>query len=107
MYFNKRHNRVGALFQNTYKASLIKDDAYLWHISRYIHLNPQDINLDYVKYPYSSYAYYMQEKTADWLDTQRILDLHDGDKSAYAVFVEDYEAMRKMYQVIKHQLADR
>jgi hypothetical protein len=49
----------------------------------------------------------MQEKTADWLDTQRILDLHDGDKSAYAVFVEDYEAMRKMYQVIKHQLADR
>ena len=39
-YFNKRYKRSGSLFESRYKASLISDDAYLEHISRYIHLNP-------------------------------------------------------------------
>lgn len=41
-YFNKKYSRVGHLFQGVYKASLISTDAYVQHISRYIHLNPKD-----------------------------------------------------------------
>lgn len=40
MYFNKKYDRVGSLFQGTYKAALIDRDEYLLHLSRYIHLNP-------------------------------------------------------------------
>ncbi|MBI2591928.1 transposase [Candidatus Saccharibacteria bacterium] len=43
LYFNRVHKGRGRLFESTYEASLINDEAYLWHISRYIHLNPQDI----------------------------------------------------------------
>jgi putative transposase len=40
-YFNKKYNRSGPLFESRYKSSRISDDAYLMHISRYIHLNPK------------------------------------------------------------------
>jgi putative transposase len=38
--FNRRHKRVGHLFQNRYKSSLIDSNRYLAEIIRYIHLNP-------------------------------------------------------------------
>jgi putative transposase len=38
--FNRRHNRVGHLFQNRYKSIVCDGDAYLLELVRYIHLNP-------------------------------------------------------------------
>ena len=38
--FNRRHRRVGHLFQGRYKAILVDRDDYLVELSRYIHLNP-------------------------------------------------------------------
>lgn len=38
--FNKRHKRVGHLFQGRYKAILIQKDSHLLEVSRYIVLNP-------------------------------------------------------------------
>ena len=40
MYFNIRHERNGALFQGTFKATHAKDDRYLSYLLSYIHLNP-------------------------------------------------------------------
>ena len=37
--FNKRHKRVGPLFQGRYKAILMEKEAYGVELSRYIHLN--------------------------------------------------------------------
>ena len=39
-YFNRRHKRVGHLYQGRYKAILVDKDAYLSVLSQYIHLNP-------------------------------------------------------------------
>ncbi len=38
--FNRRHNRVGHVFQGRYKAILVEKEAYLLELSRYIVLNP-------------------------------------------------------------------
>ncbi len=40
MYFNKRHNRTGALFQGKFKATHADTDRYLTYLFAYIHLNP-------------------------------------------------------------------
>jgi len=40
LYFNRRHGRVGHLFQNRYNATPIEDDAHLRHSIRYVHVNP-------------------------------------------------------------------
>jgi len=38
--FNKRHKRVGHLFQGRYKAILIQKDSHLLEVCRYVVLNP-------------------------------------------------------------------
>ena len=38
--FNKRHNRVGHIFQGRYKAILIQKESHLLEASRYVVLNP-------------------------------------------------------------------
>lgn len=40
MYFNKRNERSGALFQGVFKAEHVKEDRYLKYLLSYIHLNP-------------------------------------------------------------------
>ncbi len=40
MYFNKRNERRGALFEGTYKAKHAEEDRYLRYLISYIHLNP-------------------------------------------------------------------
>ncbi len=40
MYFNKKNNRSGSLFQGRFGAELLDDDNYLKYIFAYIHLNP-------------------------------------------------------------------
>lgn len=40
MYFNKKHDRTGALFQGKFKAEHVDSDEYLKYLFAYIHLNP-------------------------------------------------------------------
>lgn len=39
-YFNKRHDRVGPLFQGRYKSQHVTSDTHLKYLFAYIHLNP-------------------------------------------------------------------
>lgn len=40
MYFNKRHERTGSLFQGKFKATHANEDRYLKYLISYIHMNP-------------------------------------------------------------------
>jgi len=78
IYFNRKHRRVGHLFQNRYKSILCQEDAYLLELVRYIHLNPirakivPDLKfLD--KYAYSGHAAIMGKKKNGWQDTDYVL----------------------------------
>jgi len=80
IYFNRKHRRVGHLFQNRYKSILCQEDAYLLELVRYIHLNPirakivADLKfLD--KYAYSGHTAIMGRKKNDWQDTDYVLKL--------------------------------
>ncbi len=72
-YFNKKYGRVGPLFQGRYKAVLVDNDAYLLHLSRYIHLNPSEYSSNLVE-AYSSYSDYLGFRNASWVNTKTILD---------------------------------
>jgi REP element-mobilizing transposase RayT len=101
-YFNRKHARRGPLFESRYKSSPIIKDAYLHHISRYIHLNPR-----YWKtYPYSSYVYIRKAKEPVWLQPGKVLELFNDNRDEYKSFIEDYEEYKKLLDEIKHELAD-
>ncbi len=101
MYFNKKYKRSGPLFESRYKASMITDDAYLEHITRYIHLNPRQ----WRDYEYSSLPYYLHQVTDEWIDPEKILQLFSGPDE-YLQFVEDYEQNKEMMDILKHELAN-
>src|SRR4030042_6401217 len=48
-YYNRRHNRVGHLYQGRYKSILVEKESYLSVLSRYIHLNPVRIKAVEIK----------------------------------------------------------
>lgn len=43
MYFNKKYNRVGSLFQGRFKAVLVSKDSHFIHLPFYIHCNPLEL----------------------------------------------------------------
>lgn len=61
-YYNRRHKRVGYLFQNRYKSVICEEDAYFRKLVAYIHLNPLRGGLvaslrELDDYPWCSHAF--------------------------------------------------
>jgi putative transposase len=73
--YNRRHRKVGHLFQGRFKGILVDRDAYLLEVCRYVDLNPVRARMvrDPAKWRWSSYAAHMGVKVApDWLDTAAV-----------------------------------
>jgi putative transposase len=100
MYFNKKYHRVGPLFQGRFKASRIDSEAYIFHISRYIHLNPKK----WQTYQFSSLPYFQGERKATWIRPKRVLDIFKN-KEEYLDFLHDYESYKDSLDEIKWELA--
>jgi putative transposase len=110
MYFNRKYERVGSLFQGKFKAISVETDDYLLHLSRYIHQNPLARGVSLSDYQWSSYRSYIGNQQIPWLNTRNIseyfnnsnpnfsLDGQSRDNrgtsiasSAYQTFVENSE----------------
>jgi REP element-mobilizing transposase RayT len=76
--FNRRHKRVGHLFQNRYKSIVVEEEVYLLELVRYLHLNPlrakvlTDLRaLD--RYPWTGHSALLGTVPRAWQDTATIL----------------------------------
>jgi REP element-mobilizing transposase RayT len=99
-FFNKRHKRVGHLYQGRYKAFMVDADNYLLEVSRYIHLNPvrikalkkKEIQAALMSYEASSLPGFLyKRKRQDFVNYGFLLDTMGGDDSkgrrTYGAFV--------------------
>ncbi|MFZ1258006.1 MAG: transposase [Candidatus Saccharimonas sp.] len=98
MYFNRKYKQSGHLFQGVYKASWIDDEAYLLHITRYIHMNPRS----YIRYKWSSLPHYLGKETPVWLFPERVNEMNPLQ---YRDFLRSYEGKRAELELLKQQLA--
>jgi len=108
---NRRHNRVGHLFQGRYKAILIDKDSYWLEVSRYVVLNP--VRAGMVKepggWPWSSYNATVGAKNPpEWLKVDRLL-AHFGQKPGiarrrYKEFVKDGIGRQSLWSDLKGQI---
>jgi putative transposase len=94
MYFNKKYERVGPVFQGNYKGILVDRDEYLLHLSRYIHRNPEK----YMTYQFSSYSWYLRNFKNDWFDPTSVLNFFSQrsiyipkNSASYQSFVSNYD----------------
>lgn len=92
--FNRRHHRVGHLFQGRYKAFLVERERYLLALIRYIHMNPVKAGLvaKTSRYLWSSDRFYRRGRGTEWLDVDVILRILDPARSRavtrYAALVD-------------------
>lgn len=115
MYFNTKHDRVGALFQGTYRAVHIKDEDYLTHLSRYIHLNPLELHSPQWKkrgvrsplkakaflqeYPWSSYADYLGYNIYPTILDRDLLREIVGKTTQYKNFTEEWADLQGLEEI--------
>jgi putative transposase len=83
-YFNRRHGRVGHVFQGRYKAFLVQEDRYLLALLRYIHLNPVQARIVQRPrdYRWSSDRSLRAGRGPEWLDSDRLLTLIGASRRA-------------------------
>jgi putative transposase len=89
MYFNKKYDHSGSVFQGKYKNTMPKTDEQLLHLTKYIHRNPEGSKPS--DYPYSSYKYYLNQNPPNWLHIKEILSFFSKTNTSkdYKNFVEE------------------
>jgi hypothetical protein len=84
--FNRRHRRVGHLFQNRYKSVVCEENPYLLELVRYIHLNPlrgsvvKDWEELLKTYRWSGHGVLAGKFRNDWQETEYVLRLFGGER---------------------------
>ncbi|MGE3296063.1 MAG: transposase [Porticoccaceae bacterium] len=108
--FNRRHGRVGPLFQGRYKAILVDRDSYLLELCRYVVLNP--IRAGMVKkierYGWSSYPATLGLAACPaWLATDWILGQFAKTRAVarrrYAQFVAEGAGLASPWPEVRGQ----
>ncbi|MBN8554991.1 MAG: transposase [Deltaproteobacteria bacterium] len=81
---NKIHGRDGPLFKGRFKSICVTDEAYLFSLIRYIHLNPVEAGLtaDPSAYRWSSHPFYKNGNHPSWLKCEKILSSFAINQSA-------------------------
>ena len=99
--FNRRHRRVGHLYQGRYKAILVDKDSYLAELSRYVHLNPvrikphqgQSVSEQWrllERYSWSSLPGYLdRSRRQRWMNYEEVLAESGGSPKKYRQFIDD------------------
>ncbi len=102
MYFNKKYERVGPLYQGVYKAVVVESDAQLLHLSSYIHRNLLKLRSSYSKgealltainSQSSSFPEYLRLRNSKWVSTTEISSFFSKKIKAlsYEKFVIGYQ----------------
>ncbi len=109
--FNRRHRKVGHLFQGRFKAILVEKEGYLLELARYIVLNP--VRAKMVKTPdryhWSSYramvglAPVPPALATDWILNQ-FADTRATARRRYAQFVHDGIGVPGPWEEVKGQV---
>ncbi|HIC46590.1 transposase [Methylophaga sp.] len=93
-YFNSTYQRTGTLWEGRFRSCLVQDESYLFHLYRYIELNPVRANMvnDPSEYSWSSYQCNALGARSD------LLTPHDCYVSLGSTEEERCKAYRNMFR---------
>ena len=109
--YNRRHSKVGHLFQGRYKSIIVDAQTYLLELSRYVVLNPVRAGMvkDVFEWPWSSYRSMAGDDTAPaFLNVEMILsqfsEQKDKAKHLYAGFVAEGVGKESIWSNLTQQV---
>lgn len=106
-YFNVKHERRGPLWVGRFKNVHVESDEQLWHLTRYLHLNPVTAHLvdKPERWLFSSYLEYVTpSRVRRPLCEYR--DLLDVRPRSYRAFVEDHIDYQRELERVKHLILE-
>lgn len=98
IYFNRKYDRRGYLYQNRYKSILCQEEEYLLELVRYVHLNPLRGGLvkgmkELDVYRWSGHSVLMGRREAKWQEIEEVLGRFGKKKREairkYRMFIEE------------------
>ena len=89
IYFNKKHERTGHLWQGRFKSWYVTDEVYLYTLMRYIEQNPLKAGIvkQLEAYLYSSYAYFLSDTVPECLQKSWVVQNLQENKEAIRDFL--------------------
>lgn len=109
VWFNRRHQRAGHLFQNRYKSIVCEEDRYLLELVRYIHLNPMRShvvrNLEELDtYHWSGHGVLVGKVRHDWQERGYVLNqfgrVEKQSIRAYRKFIEEGKGLGRRPELV-------
>jgi len=107
--FNRRHQRVGHVFQNRYKSIVCEEDPYLLELVRYVHLNPLRGGLvksleELERYPWSGHGVIVGKLQNQWQERGYVLKQFGREERqairAYRKFIGEGEGLGRRPDLI-------
>lgn len=94
VYFNKRYDRAGHLFQNRYKSILVQTERYFMKLVRYIHMNPVKAGivssveaLD--EYPWTGHYGLLNANSYRWQDKDSVFkEINSEQRTMISTYLE-------------------
>lgn len=105
--FNRRHARVGHLFQGRFHSVLLQKESHLLELLRYVVLNPVRAGLvdSACDWPWSSYRATVGDARAPtWLDTSWTRAQFGGAAHRYREFVAEGKGVPVVWRELKGQI---
>jgi putative transposase len=109
--FNRKHGRVGHVFQGRFKAILVEKDSYLLELARYVVLNPLRAKMvrRLEQWRWSSYrATCGQVTKPDWLQTDFVLSQFAAQRARsiakYIAFVQEDKRLDSVWSHLQGQI---
>ena len=95
IYFNKKYDRTGHVFQNRFKNICVDTETYLLDLVRYIHNNPQNAGISkYSAYKWSSYHDYVHNCNNGITDIDFVLELFDKERKNAITKFQEFSAKK-------------
>lgn len=109
-FINTKYDRIGPLLQGQFQAVHIEDDNQLFHVSRYIHLNPYTSYIlkdtsELTFYPWSSFPEYLGLRDIEICSKLLIL-FNFADIEKYKEFVFNQADYQRKLEDIKHLILE-
>lgn len=73
MYFNRKYDRVGSLYQDVYKAVSVVNESQFVYLSKYIHKQALALQGDALQEQPSSFKEYLGGRQTEWVNPTEVL----------------------------------
>lgn len=109
IYFNKRHNRTGHLWQGRFASFFLYDDAHFWIVAKYIERNPIKAHMVKAIDHYKYQSFFQRKYNLEHLEIIKDSKIFDMTLDEYGEFISsdiDTEILAKIYMTPKHTVKD-